>query len=62
MLSGQPAGNADAVGNFAPDSINFKVRRKLSDLFQIRASFTLTPSSRPQRNHRHKGDDEENEE
>ncbi|MEO6352410.1 MAG: ATP-binding protein [Burkholderiaceae bacterium] len=57
ILSGQPAGDADAVGNFAPDSINFKVRRKLNDLFQIRASTTLISTCSPQRNQRHKGGD-----
>jgi predicted ATP-dependent protease len=63
VLSGQPAGDADAVGNFAPDSVNFKVRRKLGDLFQIRANTTLVPIGRPQRNHRDKrGDEEEKEE
>ena len=59
VLSGQPAGDADAIGNFPPDSVNFKVRRKLSDLFQIRSSFTLTPVGRPQRNNRRKEADEE---
>ena len=62
VLSGHPAGDADAVGNFAPDSVNFRVRRKLNDLFQIRASTTLVPVGRPQRNHRHKGDDDDEEE
>ena len=61
VLSGHPAGDADAVGNFAPDSVNFRVRRKLNDLFQIRATTTLVPVGWPQRNNRHKGhvDDEE---
>lgn len=62
VLSGQPAGDADAVGNFAPDSVNFKVRRKLGDLFQIRANTTLVPIGRPQRNHHNKRDDEEEKE
>ena len=62
VLSGQPAGDADAVGNFAPDSVNFKVRRKLGDLFQIRASTTLVPAGRPQRKSRHKGEDDDEEE
>lgn len=63
VFSGQPAGDADAVGNFAPDSVNFKVRRKLGDLFQLRANTTLVPIERPQRNHRNKrGDEEEKEE
>ena len=58
ILSGQPAGDADAVGNFAPDSVNFKVRRKLSDLYQIRASTTLEPVGRPQRKTLHKGEED----
>lgn len=62
VLSGQPAGDADAVGNFAPDSVNFKVRRKLGDLFQIRASTTLVPAGRPQRKSRHQGEDDDEEE
>lgn len=62
VLSGQPAGDADAVGNFAPDSVNFKVRRKLGDLFQIRASTTLVPVGRLQRKNRHKGEDDDEEE
>lgn len=62
VLSGHPAGDADAVGNFPPDSVNFRVRRKLNDLFQIRATTTLVPVERPQRNNRHKGDDDDEEE
>ncbi|WP_025917100.1 Lon protease family protein [Herminiimonas sp. CN] len=62
VLSGQPAGNADAIGNFPPDSINFRVRRKLTELFQIRASTTLVPTGRPQRKSRQKEDDDEEEE
>lgn len=62
VLSGHVAGDADAVGNFPPDSVNFRVRRKLTELFQIRASTILVPVGRQQRKTLRKEDDDDEEE
>ncbi len=40
LLTGQPAGEADAEGNFPPESINGRTRQRLLDFALIRQSFS----------------------
>ncbi|MEA5096994.1 MAG: ATP-binding protein [Burkholderiaceae bacterium] len=42
LLTGVPAGQPDAVGNFAPETINQRVRTKLAELLHIRMNTALT--------------------
>ncbi|RJX31781.1 MAG: ATP-binding protein [Oxalobacter sp.] len=51
ILTGIPAGQADAVGDFSPDSINHLVRARLAELLQIRISVSATAAKKRRRSH-----------
>ncbi|MBS1169639.1 MAG: hypothetical protein H6R01_557 [Burkholderiaceae bacterium] len=52
LLTGVPAGQPDAVGNFAPDTINQRVRNRLSELLHIRLQMATAAGKK---RHRHGG-------
>ena len=51
ILTGLPAGQPDAVGDFAPSSINYRVRARLAEFLQIRVSIPVT-AAKKRRRHR----------
>ena len=51
IMTGIPAGQPDAVGDFEPDSINHLVRARLAELLQIRLSVPITANKKRRRVH-----------
>ena len=53
ILTGIPAGEPDGIGDFAPDSINHRVRARLAELLQLRVSAATSVGRRRKRSHAH---------
>ena len=58
LLTGIPAGHADTVGDFAPDSVNHRVRARLAELLQIRLAVPVAGRKR-RRPHPHQSPEQE---